>query len=274
MEEHRLGAGGMKAEELEVFVRGWAIPPSRSDWDRRSTGLRDLGPSDWSVVFDCETTTDTSQRLRVGSYQVRDGPNLWEQGFFYDPDALTPAEILVLRDHATTSGCRMMTRSEFVDDVLLHYGWELSGWVIGFNLRFDISRIAIGHAKSRTRRASMRGAFSFTVADDPTRPTIQVRPAGAKSAFYRFAVPARRSAEQRNRDAGGDVATSPGYFVDVATLAKALTSETWRLGELAEELDTVTRKLGVDDFGAELTPGFLDYAMADCQVTWECFEIL
>lgn len=260
-------------EEREIFVRGWVVSP-RLRRNRDRDRLRDLGPSEWSVVFDCETTTDSSQRLRVGSYHVRHDGRLWETGYFYDPDALTASEILTLRNHALGAGAKVMTRLEFVDTVLLHYGWELSGLVIGFNLRFDFSRIATRHTKSRTRLTSMRGAFSFTVTDDPTKPTIQVQPAGAKSAFYRFAAPARRSAEQRNRDAGGDVATSPGYFVDVATLAKALTSKAWRLGDLAAELDTDTRKLAVDDFGAAITPQFLDYAMTDCQVTWECFEAL
>ncbi len=117
-------------EEMEVAVRAWPVP----DYLRhlQSTGVLnrsavDLGPSEWSVTFDTETTTDTSQRLRVGAYQVRYHDDLFESGFFHEPGELTPAELDTLTSFCAEEGHRMLTRSEFVDEVLLHYCYDLRG---------------------------------------------------------------------------------------------------------------------------------------------------
>ena len=40
------------------------------------------------LIFDTETTTDASQKLRLGSYQVRKKGELMERGIFYAADAL------------------------------------------------------------------------------------------------------------------------------------------------------------------------------------------
>ena len=48
-----------------------------------------FGPSDWTLIFDCETSTDDAQRLRFGVYMIRKGHQLHEQGLFYEPGALT-----------------------------------------------------------------------------------------------------------------------------------------------------------------------------------------
>ena len=46
------------------------------------------GPSAWVLIFDTETTTDPSQRLRFGAFQLRKSGELKEHGFFYDPAGL------------------------------------------------------------------------------------------------------------------------------------------------------------------------------------------
>jgi hypothetical protein len=43
------------------------------------------GPSEYVLVFDTETTTDPSQRLRFGCYQFWKGDTLIEAGLFFDP---------------------------------------------------------------------------------------------------------------------------------------------------------------------------------------------
>ncbi len=44
-----------------------------------------LKHSEWALVFDTETTTDSAQQLRFGAYQVRRSTELWEAGLFHDP---------------------------------------------------------------------------------------------------------------------------------------------------------------------------------------------
>src|SRR5271169_171492 len=56
-------------------------------------------PSEWVLVFDCETTVDETQRLRFGTFQLWDGDKLEIQGLFFDPrpGSTTEAEQAVLK---------------------------------------------------------------------------------------------------------------------------------------------------------------------------------
>ena len=81
-------------------------------------------PSDWVLVFDCETRTTPEQRLLFGAYQLRYEGQLWERGVFYDPEVLQPAEKALLRqvmeeEIAASDGerIRVLTRAEFVEEV-------------------------------------------------------------------------------------------------------------------------------------------------------------
>ena len=55
---------------------------------RRKRSGKPAPPSEWTLVFDTETTVDAAQRLRIGAYQFRKGDELDEAGLFYDPAAL------------------------------------------------------------------------------------------------------------------------------------------------------------------------------------------
>src|SRR6185312_13548093 len=70
------------------------------------------------------------------------------------------------------------------------------------------------------------------------------------------------------------VPASRGYFVDVRTLAAALTNRSFSLASLAGFLGTRHRKLDTDEHGGPLTVEYLDYAARDVEVTWECFDEL
>ena len=50
------------------------------------TPKKEATPSEHVVVFDCETTTDATQRLRFGTYQHRVRGALRELGLFYAED--------------------------------------------------------------------------------------------------------------------------------------------------------------------------------------------
>lgn len=89
-------------EPRPVAVRAFASAPTtkpRKDNDR-AAGPSSIGFSDRVLVFDTETTTDASQRLRFGVYQVRESGRLHRAGLFYDPLSLTDSELATLRDYA------------------------------------------------------------------------------------------------------------------------------------------------------------------------------
>ena len=66
----------------EIAVRCYTEEPPKAGKSKKPwKGLDE--PSDFTLVFDCETTTDEVQALRFGFYQVREGLKLYEQGIFY-----------------------------------------------------------------------------------------------------------------------------------------------------------------------------------------------
>jgi hypothetical protein len=280
----------MAARTSDVAVRAWAVPdylnkPTRppSDGASRKAWV-DPGPSRWSLVFDTETLTDLSQRLRIGCYQTRQGSRLREEGLFFDPDAVSPGELDTIRAYAAEHGLKVRSRAEFVNDVFFPITYRRRGTLIGFNLPYDLARLAVDHTSARAghpsqpkRRSpsrSMRGAFSFKLSENPHWPRVQIKRVGAAAAFIRFATPDGRHPEARNREKGGRQQNHRGYVVDVAAIAKALLGGRWSLKTLASTLHTPHQKQDVDGHGEKITPQYLDYARNDVQVTWECYASL
>jgi len=229
----------------------------------------DPGPSDWSLIFDTETTLDPGQGLRVGAYQLRSRKRLREEGLFYEPTALTGQELQLLRRFAETEGLVLHTRDEFAQDVFLRAAWDRRGLIIGHNLPFDLSRISIANAPAQSQDKSMRGGFTLTLSRDPKRSHIQVKRINAGSAFIRLTIPSGVNPEKRNQTRGGRTANHHGYFLDTATIGGALLAMRPSLKRLAEILKTPTQK-GDEDHGEQLTAAYLTYLRTDVQVTWEC----
>ena len=64
-------------------------PPKEAKRSRQSTDrFARTPPSEWVLVFDCETRTTPDQRLRFGAYQLRYRGQIWERGAFYEPGVL------------------------------------------------------------------------------------------------------------------------------------------------------------------------------------------
>jgi hypothetical protein len=250
-------------EPLEIALRAY-VPPKAGP---NGFQAKDIGPSKYSLIFDCETTIDERQALRFGAYQVRKGPELWETGIFVNPDTLTKSDIREIRKFAIAGNFRFMAVAEFTENVFFGIGYELRATIIGFNLPFDISRLAINHGNSRGR--TMKGGFSFKLSPHKYRPNIQVKHLSPRASFIRFttrAVPGRGMRRRRMK-----IPPRPGYFVDVKTLAAALTSQSFNLASLADFLKTESRKLKTEEHGLKITASYLKYATQDVQTTWECY---
>src|SRR5271170_6336198 len=155
------------------------------DW--RKYVLR-VPPSDWVLVYDCESRTTPDQRLRFGAYQLRYKGQIWERGAFYEPEALAPDELAILHqcianEEADSDGerVRLLTRTAFVDEIFYGSAYAVGAQIVGFNLPFDLSRLAIRHASARR---SMRGGFSLTLSED--WPPVAVKHLSQRSALIRF----------------------------------------------------------------------------------------
>jgi hypothetical protein len=166
---------------------------------------------------------------------------LEEKGLFYDK--VTPAELNTLRAEAPKHRCaEPLSVSDFVHKIFLPVAFKAGGLVVGFNLPFDLSRLAIGHAAARVSRAArtkeeisagarlkpadrfMVGGFSFQLSLFDYQPRLRVKHLNSRSAFFKFAKPAQQEAARSQRRRGDRVAFQSGNFLDVKTLAAALTS--------------------------------------------------
>jgi hypothetical protein len=130
------------------------------------------------LAFDTETTTDSTQTLKFGSwryYRARKcgGWDCVQEVLFYGDDlqAADPAGMAVLRRYAATTWAatdrgpkrriELLSRGQFVEKVLYASAWKGRARVVGFNLPFDLSRIAIDCEEGRRTN---RGGFSFILA--------------------------------------------------------------------------------------------------------------
>lgn len=227
--------------------------------------------SEWVLVFDTETTTDPSQRLRFGTFQVRYRGELVQTGIFYEPSALSEFDRDTLAGFAQSIGCEFLAREDFVEKVFFRVGYDFRGIIVGFNLPFDISRLAIDYGSARRR--PMRGGFSFRLSPSPWRPRVQVKHLSRRAAMIRFTAPPRQRTPRGMRKRS-QVPARRGFFVDVKTAAAALTSRSDTLASLADFLNVQQRKLATDEHGGPITPEYTAYAVQDTQVTWECFTEL
>ncbi len=262
-------------DHLPLAIRAYAAPQAGPDREsEKPKGKRRAsraGASPWQVVFDTETTSCAGQALRFGTYQVRYAGELKEAGIFYAPDGVTPAELDALRRHATAAGLRLLTRDEFADQIFFAIGWQLRATIIGFNLPFDISRIAIRHSSART---GMRGGFSFKLSEQKIYPNIQIKHLSQRMAFIRFAATMRQPDSRSARKRGHRSDFRVGHFVDVKTFAGALLSRSFSLAGLSAFLKTPNPKLDFDDFDGPVTDEMIAYAVRDVQATWECYAEL
>ncbi len=202
--------------------------------ERKKYSVR-VPPSDWVLVFDCETRTTPDQRLRFGAYQLRYKGQVWEWGVFYEPEVLGADELTILRrfivDEETRSEgerIRLITRPEFVDGVFYGSSYAVGAQIVGFNLPFDLSRLAIRHASARAvtpprspeqidagapKRSpdrSLAGGFSLTLSED--WPPVVVKHITQRSAFIRVAGTRPDQDHDFRRRRGGEGRTRQGLL--------------------------------------------------------------
>ena len=262
------GLCGGRVDYLAAAVRAY-VPLANAEPLRppRSSPV----PSEWALIFDTETTTDPAQRLRFGSFQWRRAGELRRSGIFYDPAALTSREQRMLVNFTRKYGLEPLTVDEFIESVFFKLAYDLRATIVGFNLPFDISRLAFRHGSARRR--PMRGGFSFQLSLKPWWPRIQVKHLNRRASMIRFTAPAKQRTPRGMRK-HARVPVRRGFFVDVKTIGAALTSRSDTLASLAEFLNVPSRKLATEDHGGPLTPAYISYGVNDAQVTWECYAEL
>ena len=271
------------AEPLTVAVRCHTEPGPgvcRHCWE--PTGDRDRKlckrcsspaqpPGDWRpglmLAFDCKTTLDYAQALTLGFARLH--RLTWHSSsvrlkcigeFCFHADELPQTDPEGYE--RLQAYCRgrlpaldeplepfpqallwLMPRSEFVA-LFYDYAYRQRAMVVGFNLPFDISRLAVKWGTARSR-GHFYGGFRFTLSEVPSkktgnprealwRPPIAVKPIDSKRALIGFLRPSRRNAGFEHHS---------GQFLDLHTTVRALTDESHSLKSAGETFKAKTRQI-------------------------------
>lgn len=295
----------LTTDGLTVALRQWHEPANNNEANAPSGRpvLTRPAPPRWPqtvLAFDTETTTDRRQRLTFGWYRYarwhQDGTlTTLAEGLFFaddlperDPAGFAALQAFVQARRADTvtghQPIAFLTRWEFMNDVF----WpalQADALICGFNLPFDLSRLAVGWGETRRRRKRAKGGmpppdvftrgFSLLLWDyqdkatgewkeHKYRPRIRIKHVDNKRAFIGLAPPRKR--DRRDPHHGG-------RFLDLKTLTFALTNRGHSLASACEAFGVEDGKAAAAQHGL-ITPDYIAYARQDVRATLLLLERL
>ena len=270
--------------ELPVAVRVFSLlertePKNRTDKIWRAPRA--------TFVVDTETRTDSTQRLTFGNYRFIVEGELQEEGLFYAND-LSKRERKTLERYVNRWNKRasktseipllLLTRREFLKK-FYKVVYKSRALLVGFNLPFDLSRLAIA---TRSARGRFAGGFSLALwsytnngVEKPStrRPSIGIKHIDSKRALKGFT--ARFGPDDSDLIPENSATGQPqkgykfrGHMLDLRTLAFALTDRSYSLDTACKAFGVEHGKQHVSRHGV-ITNKYIDYNRRDVQATSE-----
>jgi len=259
-------------ETHDIFVRAHTVVPEKKRKERSE-------PAKWPqevLIIDTETTLDATQKLNFGVYRrCKLGPHGYEcieEGLFH-ADGLNNIQRSALKQFVADprnvptldakifpppTRLNLFSRSAFVKYVF----WKVvrkGAMVVGFNLPFDLSRIAVkscpadggGWSLVLSMRKSRK---TGCVEPNPERPRVVVTSIDSKMAF--IGLRGIRHPEEWPQEK---------RFLDLRTLGWALRNESYSLKSACKAFKCVG-KLDHKPTG-KVTPEEIDYCRQDARAT-------
>jgi hypothetical protein len=246
---------------VQTAVRAWVQPQKKKrKGNKANRGYRKAKFDERVLVFDTETTTDFTQRLLFGVFQLYQHGALILEGLILG-DSLKSHEIETIRQYGAQNDIQVHSRADFVHKIFFRHVYGLGALCVGFNLPFDLSRIASWAGRGRGKNIRK---FRLTLSRLKSYSAIRVEAISGKAAFIEFAL------KKELQD--WESPFFKGRFLDLSTLANALTGTRFSLRRAAIAFKTTHKKTSVD-LGA-VTREALEYCRNDVTVTWELFEKL
>ena len=250
-------------------------------------------PGTWPpfcLVFDCESRIDERQSLtflfaRLLRNDGRGYNTVWMEWLAYDPDEATPSEITRLKDFVernpaeTCKGLpkkiELLTRSEFVEKVF--FNQLLAGnLVVGFNLPFDLSRIAEDARSAHdenARRKDLNSDWLLILSrykdrktgkfrDNPFRPLIRITRKDGSLSFIETTGYCTRDRKTKKMS----TAYFQGRLLDLRTLAFSLRNDIKGLNAWCKEFG-VAGKIKDHDPTGRISKEEIKYCRQDVRAT-------
>ncbi|MDQ3690969.1 MAG: hypothetical protein M3406_13240 [Chloroflexota bacterium] len=214
---------------------------------------------------------DSAQAFLFGSYRVhRADGRLLQEGLIHADD-LGDVDLSVLAGYCDSHAAdnrgrlRLVSRSQFAEWLIWKVGYEARALIVGFNLPFDFSRIALGW------RAARNGGFTLRLYESVDgegriwthkwRPELTVKALDSKRQLVNFTTPQRLDPENRIDGRG-----YRGRFLDLRTLAYALSDRSHTLNSAAAAWGLETLKLEIEELGV-VSLEAIDYNRQDTRLT-------
>ena len=241
------------------------------------------------IVFDTEARTDPAQCLTFGGYRCIIHGECVEEGLFYG-SGLSSKEISTLRRYVSrkkpfgvtpnSAQLSLLTIREFLDEFLYKDFYKARALLVAFNHPFDLSRLAHDFTSARRRYA---GGFSLglwtyedkngVVRRHPYRPRVAIKHIDSKRALIGFT--GRQEPDSEDLIPESSPTGKPeddyifrGHFLDLRTLAFALTDRGHSLESACEAFHVEDPKKPVTDHG-KITDEYIDYNRRDVLATAE-----
>ena len=225
--------------KFDIFTRCHTVLPPRSA--SRNTGDAVEVPKHppYILAFDTETTENLELALEFGAYQygplTPDGYVIEEEGLIF-ANNLDERSLSLLREYCDAHKLRLRSRGDFVEKMV----WptlRAGGALVAFNLGFDLSRIAVRWSDRKDGKG-----FTFYLSDywsdkrkrwevNRFRPGIARTSIDSKKSFYSIGFTAGTPEEIKEY--------RRGRFLDVRTLAFALTNKSHSLESLCKTLGKI-----------------------------------
>jgi len=239
-----------------------------------------------ALFIDTETTTDEAQNLLVGYCELATDGVTQRRWLFYEEQLEQPErqeELTFLRAFADRERIDLVDRATFVRYVLCHFGYTLEVRIVGFNLFFDLPRLAVDAIPASGKYL---GGFTLILEKyrsrgkdgrlGPRRPTlflpkIRMKHLDSKRSFIEM-LPPRRSRDAYLEKTKRDHAPYRGNFVD-------LRAATFALSNIAHSLASAGKAFGarvckMDDFEefGVVNERSLTYLIQDVEATASLYE--
>jgi hypothetical protein len=284
---------GFAPEPFKIALRAYTEAPAPTHGRGSRRRAERLGDPRGVLVFDTETTSDPAQRLLFGACRyhrwIRRRLVCVEEVIFHADELpeTNPEGYETLRRYARTNALStaadsavedatprlyLISETEFRESLRIAATQaEASGaggsLIVGFNLPFDLSRVALDWGDTRSRKYA--SGFSLRL-----WPGYVDAKGQAKESKFRPRLGIKHLSSTKALT--GWIAPFAGHFLDLRTLCFALTNTGHSLASAckafevsgADELDEAKRKIR----HGRITPKYIDYCREDVRATAELYE--
>src|SRR5574337_406616 len=232
---------------IEIAVRGYVESHSKS-YPSKLIRILNLVRV---LIFDTETTVDQYQNLIFGSYAIYDNHVKIDEGIFYDPKLVSKKDLQILK----TQSNKVIPVRKFVEEIFLPEVYDAQTLCVGFNLPFDLARLAIDFGYGRK---SNRGSFSFKFSKNKMYPQLIIKHIDSTKSFIKFGTSGLRDKQYQ------------GNFLDLRTLSFSLTNEKHNLESACKFFKSPIKKHPVEKHG-KITVRYVKYNLNDLNATYHLY---